>query len=72
MLKSVERPLGLQKVETLIISRKPAHEGGKVVSSTPWPPLPTDVLTGTGYQSYIHTHLHGKINGKVTRLNSET
>jgi hypothetical protein len=36
----LDRPLGLQEVEAPRISRQPAHEGGKVVSSTHRPPLP--------------------------------
>ena len=36
----LERHLGFQEVETPRISRKTAHESGKVVSPTPRPPLP--------------------------------
>ena len=37
-------PLGLQEVEAPRISRQLAHEGGKVVSATDVPPLPTRSL----------------------------
>ena len=37
----LDRPQGLQEVETLRIFRKFSHEGGKVVSPTHRPPLPT-------------------------------
>jgi hypothetical protein len=37
---SLYRALGLQEVEASRISRKSAHESGKVVRPTHWPPLP--------------------------------
>jgi len=39
----LDRPLGFQKVEAPRISRKSAHEGGKVVSPTHRPPLPQTI-----------------------------
>jgi hypothetical protein len=45
----LDRPLGLQKVETPRISRQSAHEGGKVVSSTYWPSLPPRDIPGTHF-----------------------
>jgi hypothetical protein len=40
-ITGLDRPLGLQEVEAPRISRQAAYEGGKVVSPTPWPLLPT-------------------------------
>jgi hypothetical protein len=37
---SLERPLGIQKVENPRISKQAIHEGGSVISSMHWPPLP--------------------------------
>jgi len=37
---SLDSPLGLQEVEAARISRKLAHEGGKVISRTHRSPLP--------------------------------
>jgi hypothetical protein len=39
-LTGLDRPLGLQEVETPRLSRPSAHEGGKAVSPTHRPPLP--------------------------------
>jgi hypothetical protein len=39
----VNRPLGIQDFEAPRISRQSGHEGGKVVSSTHWPPLPQEI-----------------------------
>jgi hypothetical protein len=39
VVKSLERPLGLQEIEAPRISRQPAHEGSKVASPTHRPPL---------------------------------
>ena len=45
----LERPLGLQEVETPRISIQSAHEGGKFISPTYWLPLvPGDTL-GTNF-----------------------
>ena len=41
------RPSGLQEVEASRISRKSAHEGGKVVSPKHRPFLPPEKLPGT-------------------------
>ena len=38
-IKGLGRPLGLQEVEALRISRQLTHEGGKVVSPRNQPPL---------------------------------
>jgi hypothetical protein len=40
LVTSLNRPLGLQRVEAPGISRQSAHEGDKVVSPTHRPPLP--------------------------------
>jgi hypothetical protein len=45
----MDRPLGLQDVQTLRISRQSAHEGGKVVSPTHRPPLPSGKIPGTHF-----------------------
>ena len=37
--KGLDRPLGLQEVEALRISKQSADEGSKVVTPTHWPPL---------------------------------
>jgi hypothetical protein len=37
----LDRPLGLLEAEAPRISRESAYEGGKFVSFTHWPPLPT-------------------------------
>jgi hypothetical protein len=42
----MDRPLRLQKLEAPRISIQSAHEGGKVVSPTHWPPLPFSLLHG--------------------------
>jgi hypothetical protein len=39
LITGLERPLGLQEVETPRISIKSSQEGDKVVSPLQWPPL---------------------------------
>jgi hypothetical protein len=69
----MERLLRLQQVENSIIFRSSANKGGKVVSSTQWPPLlppPPMYQLVPGYQSY--TYVHDTIESKVpTRHNSK-
>jgi hypothetical protein len=45
ILICLDRPIGLQEVEAPIISRKSAHEGGKVVSPMHRQPLPPQEIT---------------------------
>ena len=44
----LDRPLGLQGVKALRISRQSAPEGGQVVSHTHRPPLSLQDIPGTG------------------------
>jgi len=39
----------LPEVEAHRISRQPAYEGGKFISSTHWPPLPSGDIPGTHF-----------------------
>jgi hypothetical protein len=48
-ITGLDRPLAFQEVEAPRISRQSAHEGGKVVSPTHWPPLPTGNIPGTHF-----------------------
>ena len=48
-LQALERPFGFQEVEALRISRQSAHEGGKVVSPTHRPSLPSGRIPGTHF-----------------------
>jgi hypothetical protein len=49
----LDRPLGLQEVETPRISRQSVHEGGKVVSRTHWVPLPPGDIPGTHFSQRL-------------------
>jgi len=46
-LYSLKRSLGLHEFEATRISRQSIYEGGKVVSSTHWPPLLPGDIPGT-------------------------
>jgi hypothetical protein len=43
----LDRTLGPQEFEGPRIYRQPAYEGGKFVSPTHWPPLPSEDIPGT-------------------------
>jgi hypothetical protein len=64
----LDRPLGLQEVEAVIIYRQWAHEGGKFVSHTHWPPLPPG-------KTLVFIYLYGrmrrtKCHSAAGRINS--